>query len=47
MNLEHWFPKALVSIVISCSQCGKRISKETLYCEGCNIKHRVGDNAIQ
>lgn len=40
MSLLDYYPKPLVSIIISCTQCGKRISKDTLKCEGCKLQHR-------
>ena len=37
------YPKPLMSIILSCSKCGKRISKDSLVCEPCNIQHDMGD----
>lgn len=39
MSLIQFFPKPLMSIILSCCQCGKRISKDTLHCESCNLQH--------
>ena len=39
MSLIEYFPRVLISTLYSCSNCGKRISKDTLYCSGCNIQH--------
>ena len=43
MSLIEFFPKPFISILLSCSSCGKRISKDTLFCEGCNLQHIIGD----
>lgn len=39
MSLIEYFPKPLLSILYSCCNCGKRIPKETLFCESCQIQH--------
>lgn len=39
MSLLDFFPKPLISTLFSCSKCGKRIDKETLTCEPCNLRH--------
>ena len=43
MSLIEYFPKPLISILYSCSKCGKRIDKNTLVCEPCNLQHFIGE----
>ena len=39
MSLLDYLPRPIISEVYSCKNCGKRISKDTLTCEGCKIQH--------
>ena len=43
MSLIEYFPKPLISTLLSCSKCGKRINKDSLICEPCNIQHYLGE----